>query len=176
MWKGNDKKLPSSTGNRVEKIHTLIASNVTITGDIFFNGGIQIDGVVNGNIIANEESQEEGSKPLATVRVTQQGRVDGEIHGPNVIINGRLDGDVVASQHLELSSNAAVSGNVHYNLVEIMAGAQVNGNMSHISQLKVSEMGKMGSDGKAAANHKARNIAAKEGEQETADLLETEMS
>jgi len=71
---------------------------------------------------------------MATVRVTKQGRVKGQIHGPKVIIDGSLDGDVISTNHLELSSNAVVTGNVHYHMVEIMVGAQVNGSIAHIAQ------------------------------------------
>ena len=32
---------------------------------------------------------------------------------------------------LELSGNASITGNVHYNLLEMASGADVNGNMVH---------------------------------------------
>lgn len=129
MWgKGNNKN--SST--RVEKIDTLIASNVVINGDVNFSGGIQIDGKVVGNVIASEQK---GS----IVRITDQGVVVGEIRGPNVIINGKVDGDVYSTEHLELAANAVVTGNVHYNLIEMVMGSSVNGSLVHMGELEAAK-------------------------------------
>jgi len=91
MW-GKDKKATVA-----DKIDTLIAENVTIEGDIHFSGGIQIDGEVIGNVIAEGDG-------ASLVRITDKGRVRGEIHGPNVIINGHVKGDVYSSDHVELAA------------------------------------------------------------------------
>ena len=107
---------------KVEVIDTLISANVVVTGNISFTGGIQIDGCVRGDI-----SAEEGESSL--LRVSQQGKVIGQIFAPNVIVNGRVDGDVYASEHLELSPSACVTGDVYYRSVEMQRGAQVNGNL-----------------------------------------------
>lgn len=124
MWgKGN-----KSGNSRIEKIDTLIASNVEINGDVHFSGGIQIDGTVVGNVVANEDKG-------AMVRITNQGTVRGEIRGPNVIINGKVEGDVISTEHLELAAKAIVTGNVHYNLIEMVMGAEVNGNLLHVTDM-----------------------------------------
>ena len=34
---------------------------------------------------------------------------------------------------MELAAKAVVSGNVHYNLIEMVMGSEVNGNLMHIS-------------------------------------------
>jgi cytoskeletal protein CcmA (bactofilin family) len=51
-----------------------------------------------------------------------------------VIINGSVDGNVYSSRHLELASKARVQGNVFYSLVEMAAGAEVNGNLAHMAE------------------------------------------
>ena len=55
----------------------------------------------------------------------------GEIDVPTVVLNGKVVGNVYSSEHVELAAKALVDGNVHYNLVEIMRGAEVNGNLVH---------------------------------------------
>ena len=47
------------------------------------------------------------------------------------MINGIVNGDVHASRHIELLSNAKIKGNVYYNLVELSIGAEVNGKLVH---------------------------------------------
>ncbi|MBL4868669.1 MAG: polymer-forming cytoskeletal protein [Pseudomonadales bacterium] len=125
MW-GKDK---STTAVAVEKIDTLIAANVTIEGNVRFSGGIQVDGEVIGNVIAEGDES-------SLVRITDKGRVKGEIRGPNVIINGHVIGDVYSTEHVELAAKAIVSGNVHYNLLEMVMGAEVNGSLMHVSDDK----------------------------------------
>ena len=47
------------------------------------------------------------------------------------VINGSIEGNVYATEKLELSAKARIKGNVHYNVLEMASGAAVNGNMLH---------------------------------------------
>ena len=106
---------------------TLVSKNTEVVGDIKFCGSLDIEGVVRGNIIAQSGKD-------AVVRIVDKGRVEGEIRAPSVIINGEIQGDVYSTKHLELSSKARVRGNVHYTLVEMAIGAEVNGALKHTSE------------------------------------------
>jgi len=63
-----------------------------------------------------------------------KGRVEGDIRVPCVIINGEIVGDVYSSKQLELASKARVKGNVFYTLVEMAAGSEVNGSLTHLGE------------------------------------------
>src|SRR5690606_14161732 len=103
---------------------TLISRNTEVTGDIHFTGTLEVEGRVNGNIFADDETN-------AEVRIRESGAVSGEISVPSVIINGLVEGDVYSSRHLELAAKARVSGNVFYNLIEMVTGAEVHGSLQH---------------------------------------------
>jgi cytoskeletal protein CcmA (bactofilin family) len=47
------------------------------------------------------------------------------------MIDGRLEGDVHATERVELAAKARVQGNVHYRVVEMHAGAQLTGRLVH---------------------------------------------
>ena len=51
---------------------------------------------------------------------------------PSAIINGLVQGDVRSTIHIELAAKAVVAGNVYYNLIEMVMGSEVNGNLIHI--------------------------------------------
>lgn len=102
---------------------TLIASNARIVGDIHFTGGLHVQGHIQGNIIA-----EGGQGDLV---VGEGGLVEGEIRAPHVVINGEVRGDIHASERLELAAKAVVTGNVHYQLIEIVVGARIDGVLHH---------------------------------------------
>ena len=101
---------------------TLISTNTEINGDMEFSGSLVIEGKVNGNIAAVAGSD-------AHLRLLESGQVVGEIRVPTIIINGNVEGDVYSSDHIELAAKAHVDGNVHYNLIEMVKGSQVNGNL-----------------------------------------------
>lgn len=116
---------------------TLISSKAEIVGDIHFSGGLHVDGKVYGNIIADDDSK-------AVLRVSDKGVVEGEVSVPHVIVNGGIVGDVHSCEHIELAAKAAVKGNVFYNTIEMVMGAQVDGRMAHrYKNLKGSEKPKM---------------------------------
>ena len=106
---------------------TLISRDTVIVGDLRFSGVVEVEGLVQGNLVA-----EPGKEAL--VRIVEKGRVEGEIRSPAVIINGEVEGNVHASRHLELAAKARVKGSVFYSMVEMAAGAEVNGSMTHVAE------------------------------------------
>lgn len=114
----------SRKSKRVTKIDSLIGQDTEIVGNILFSGGLHIDGTVKGNIIATEDN-------ISVLTVSEQGVIEGEIHVPNVILNGKVCGNVHSTEHVELAVNANVTGNVYYNLIEMAMGAEVNGKLVH---------------------------------------------
>lgn len=105
----------------VASISTLIAAGTTIRGDVHFSGGLHLEGAIEGSIAA------EGADSVLTM--SEQGRVTGEVHVSNAVVNGVVVGDLFVDERLELAGNARVDGNVHYKVLEMAAGAQVNGKM-----------------------------------------------
>lgn len=116
---------------------TLISSKAEVVGDIHFSGGLHVDGRVYGNIIADDDSK-------AVLRVSDKGVIEGEVSVPHVIVNGAIVGDVHSCEHVELAAKAGVKGNIYYNTIEMVMGAQVDGRMAHrYKSTKGSEKPKM---------------------------------
>ncbi|VAW52491.1 hypothetical protein MNBD_GAMMA06-1233 [hydrothermal vent metagenome] len=115
----SSKKIKSS------KIDTLVGQGVEIAGDIKFQGGLHLDGKITGNVSTVDSA--EGS----VLVISDRGCVEGDVHVAYAVINGEVIGNVYASEKLELSSRARVSGNVEYNLLEMASGAEINGQMLH---------------------------------------------
>ena len=141
---------------------TLISRDTVVVGDLHFTGNLDIEGLVQGNIIAKEGKD-------ALVRVIEKGCVEGEIRSPAVLINGMVKGDVHSSSHLELAPKGRVQGNVFYTLLEMAAGSEVNGSLTHLVEpekksgsrekapdpgVEVTEAGEQRSAPAAVASHK----------------------
>jgi len=113
---------------------TLISRDTVVVGDLHFTGSLDVEGLVQGNIIAREGRD-------ALVRVVEKGCVEGEIRSPSVLINGTVKGDVYSTVQLEMAPKGCVQGNVFYALLEMAAGSQVNGNLTHVVPPREKEKG-----------------------------------
>jgi len=107
-------------------IDTVVGAQTRLEGDISFTGGLHVDGIIKGNIVA-----ETGSQSILTV--SEKGRIEGDVRVPNLVLNGAVEGDVYAGERVELASHARVTGNVFYDLLEMAMGAEVNGSLVHRS-------------------------------------------
>jgi cytoskeletal protein CcmA (bactofilin family) len=114
----NSSKKAPQTGTETT---SLIASGTKIRGDVQFSGRLHVDGKIEGSIRADAAA--------AVLTLSNHAEVIGEIQAPHIVINGSVNGDVTADERLELAGNARVEGNVYYKVLEMSAGAQINGKM-----------------------------------------------
>jgi cytoskeletal protein CcmA (bactofilin family) len=113
---------------KVDKGVTLIASHTEVVGDVKFTDQLYVSGKITGNVIAEDEQ--------ATVVISPEGCINGEVRVPNVVINGLVQGDVFARNKVELAAQAKVQGNVHYKMIEMQLGALVDGQLVHDEQFQ----------------------------------------
>ncbi|WP_329742063.1 polymer-forming cytoskeletal protein [Dyella sp. A6] len=113
------------SGSRAHQT-SLIAHGTVIRGDLRFNGALHLDGRIEGSVCAESED--------AVFTLSEQGQVHGEVHVSHAVINGEVNGNVFASERLELAAQARITGDVHYRTLEMTAGAQVNGRMTHTEE------------------------------------------
>ncbi|MDD4977284.1 MAG: polymer-forming cytoskeletal protein [Gallionella sp.] len=106
------------------RIDSLIGAGTIITGDLNFSGGMRIDGQVNGNVVATP------GKP-STLVLSELAQINGNVDVTHLVVNGTINGDVKASEYLELQSKAKVTGDVSYATIEIQLGAVVDGRLLH---------------------------------------------
>ena len=106
------------------RIDTLIGQGTEINGDLVYAGGLHVDGRINGNVVA-----EEGSSSILIL--SEFGHIEGEVKVPNMVINGKIVGDVHGSTRVELAPKSRIKGSVYYNLIEMAIGAEVNGALVH---------------------------------------------
>ena len=106
------------------EVDALIGPQVTIRGDVTFAGGLYVEGRVVGQITAEEGGE-------STLTLAENAVVQGQVRARVIVIAGRLEGDAWASERIELTPTARVNGNIHYQVVEMQAGAQLTGRLIH---------------------------------------------
>jgi cytoskeletal protein CcmA (bactofilin family) len=106
------------------QIDTLIGVKTRIRGDVEFAGGLHLDGHINGDVKGAADGH-------AVLSVSETGCIDGSVFAASVLVNGTVNGDIDATDRVELGAKARVLGNVHYGVIESAVGAQIYGKLNH---------------------------------------------
>jgi cytoskeletal protein CcmA (bactofilin family) len=114
MFRRSKKSPPS--------IDTLIGRSTRVHGDMGFAGGLHVDGVIAGSVRA-----EPGV--AASISVSEHGHIEGSVEAPTVVLNGIVNGDILAAERIVLGAKARVHGDVYYGAIEMALGAEINGKL-----------------------------------------------
>lgn len=99
-------------------ISTLIGEGCHIQGNIHAKNSIKVDGHIQGNLTI------EGS-----VIMGEKSHVQGDITCADLIVLGRLDGNITARQ-LQLKHTAQIYGNIEAQILQVEPGAIYQGSVS----------------------------------------------
>ena len=120
---------------KLEVINTLIDIDNVIRGNYSYSGGLRLDGKIYGDLIVEEDSG-------GTLIMGEQSRIRGSVVVETAIIAGQIHGDVKCYGYLELQPGSAIDGDIEYNLIEIHAGARVNGQLKQITKAQMNKVQK----------------------------------
>lgn len=111
------------------KISSVIAENILLTGELHFSGGLHLDGRIQGEVIGQEDMN-------STLVISKSGEVEGNVRVVNLVLGGVIVGDVEVEKRAQLMPGARVNGTVHYGMLEMAEGAEVNGKLVHMDETK----------------------------------------
>lgn len=94
-----------------------IGKSVVVKGELSGSEDLVVDGEVEGSISLRGQS----------LTVGPNGRVRANIEARNVILHGRVDGDVHASERVELRKTASLAGDISTSRISIEDGAFFKG-------------------------------------------------
>ena len=85
------KKMSSKSKTDRGAIRTIVDIDTRINGDISFVGDALIDGYVKGNVKAA------GDDESCELSISERGCIEGSVVVPHLLLNGRVQGQVVAT-------------------------------------------------------------------------------
>ena len=94
-----------------------IGKSVIIKGELSGSEDLFVDGVVEGTIDLRNNN----------LVIGPNGRVKANVHAKGVVVQGKLDGDIRASQRAELRKSAVAVGDVFTQRIAIEEGAYFKG-------------------------------------------------
>jgi cytoskeletal protein CcmA (bactofilin family) len=97
---------------------TSIGSSVIINGELSSDEDLRIDGHVNGQVHLRED---------ATLTIGETARVQADLRGSRILVLGTVQGNITASERIELGPSSTVTGDVSANRVVLIEGASFQG-------------------------------------------------
>ena len=98
---------------------THIGPGIVINGELSSEESLRVDGYVKGQILLRE----------AELTIGQSARIEADVRSVRVLVLGTVNGNIAASERIELGASSSVTGNLSANNVVIVEGAQFNGSI-----------------------------------------------
>lgn len=95
--------------------NSVIGSVTEITGNVSGNGGLRVDGKIDGSVSVGG--------PLV---ISPGGAVSGGVEAESVELSGKLGGDIQARGPVSITADADYSGKIEAERVTIAEGSKVN--------------------------------------------------
>lgn len=107
-------------------VTTLIGPDATVNGNLVFELGCHVGGIVKGDVSAPGDGKSE-------LAVAPTGRIEGNAGAARMLIQGTIVGDLCCKGTVTLTSTARVEGSIEYGQIEMEKGAVVTGQLLIIS-------------------------------------------
>jgi cytoskeletal protein CcmA (bactofilin family) len=130
---------PTGRASQAETSLSIISAGTTISGDISCGGVLKVEGRIEGSVLEARQ-----------VMLAKEGAIQGGVAAHEIVVGGVIDGNVTASDRLELQSSAVVNGDITTKSIVVMEGARINGGV------KMTEIALVNGQGEARTGREAR--------------------
>src|SRR2546421_8233618 len=100
-----------------EETFTFLARGVEFKGTLTFEGTVRIDGMVSGAIYSK-----------GTVILGEHAMIEGDISAGTIVSGGTINGNLTATQRVQLLPSAVLNGDLKTPLLKVEEGVQLHGN------------------------------------------------
>ncbi|MGQ0702361.1 MAG: bactofilin family protein [Gemmatimonadales bacterium] len=97
---------------------SIVARDLTVTGDLEAAGVIRIEGRVQGNVHAGDQ-----------LLLSEGGIIQGSVTTREAVIGGTVHGSITGSERVELQAQAVVEGDIITRRLVVAEGGTVNGSV-----------------------------------------------
>jgi cytoskeletal protein CcmA (bactofilin family) len=95
---------------------SIIASDLTVLGDLETSGVVKVEGRVQGTVRAGTQ-----------VLVSTEALIEGDIQTKEAIIGGEVSGAIRAEDRVEIQATALINGDITARRIVMLEGGRVNG-------------------------------------------------
>ena len=102
-------------GKGSPKLETIVGNDTRISGRVSVKGTIRVDGIVEGDVQAD------------WVIVGETGKILGNTRARGMVVAGSVEGDIEATETVELREKASMVGEIHVPKLAVSEGAVFEG-------------------------------------------------
>ena len=106
-----------------------IGKSITLKGDLSGNEDLVIEGHIEGRV----------DLPNNQLTIGANGSCAAEVHAKTVVVVGKVTGNVIATERIEIQATGLVNGDVSAPKLIVQEGAVVNGSIEMGSKAKASQ-------------------------------------
>jgi cytoskeletal protein CcmA (bactofilin family) len=119
-------KAPAPTEKNYEVFHSFVYAGSTVRGRFITDVSLRIDGLIEGDIEAGMAREPElGSQ--ACVAVSALGHVVGDIHAFRVLVAGKVQGNIYATELVVVDTGAQIQGDITYSQIKMAQAVKHQG-------------------------------------------------
>lgn len=111
------------------RLSGFVGHGTTLTGETEFHAMLRVDGHLIGTV----------SSDSGTLIIGTNGQVDANVSVAAAMINGTVNGDIIASEKLQLGRTARVMGNIQSPRLIVEEGAILEGSCSMLKAREIQE-------------------------------------
>lgn len=98
---------------------SVIGKNIKFRGELIGEEDLHIEGTVEGTVIMQGQD----------LSIGKEGEINANVHANNITVHGKLTGDVLANELIEIKSTAVVKGNLIAPRIQLDDGGKFRGSM-----------------------------------------------
>jgi len=117
-----------------------IGKSITLKGDLSGNEDLVIEGHIEGRV----------DLPNNQLTIGANGSCAAEVHAKTVVVVGKVTGNVIASERIEIQATGLVNGDVSAPRLIVQEGAVVNGSIEMGAKAKASQAAAANAAGQSA--------------------------
>jgi cytoskeletal protein CcmA (bactofilin family) len=95
---------------------SVVGAGMRIVGDVESNGIIKVEGTIEGAV-----------RGARQVLLGRSGVIQGDVHANDVVVGGKIIGNVMATERVEIQGTASVQGDLSTRSIVVFEGGMING-------------------------------------------------
>lgn len=146
------------------RLSGFVGHGTTLTGETEFHAMLRVDGHLVGSV----------SSEAGTLIIGTNGQVDANVAVAAAMVNGNVNGDIVASEKLHLGRTARVLGNIQSPRLIVEEGAIIEGTCSMLKARETQEEEAVSAATQYTASTQAASATSDEDDDDSAAYLADE--
>lgn len=112
-----------------ETVNNDLNSNDSKT--LVIGSGIRMEGKIDGALNSDISGSFNGKIKSESINISETGVFVGDITGGDINISGKVEGNIISDDLLNIHQSAVINGTIEYTSLKVSYGARVQGKIQH---------------------------------------------